>query len=406
MAKKVLEGIRILEWSMLQQGPAAGVILADLGAEVIKIETPGTGDNARYIKVSRSLEKEIADGNTFYFDGMNRNKKAITLNLKSDEGKKILYKLVEKADVFLTNFRPGIPEKMKVDYETLKKINPQLIYAQASGLGVHGPEAAKATADLTGVARSGFMNAIGFEGDPPGYIAFGIGDQIGAIFTAFGVVSALLARERYEIGQRIDVNLVNSILNLNNGNMVYYAWSKKTNPRFNQKASVEPQNNYYQCKDGKWIMLGQYMPTGIKDFFRIVGRHPEIANNDKYNTMAGVKEDGPYMTKLVQEILLERDREEWLELFDKNGFAAGKVSTYEDVFSDPQLHANNCFVEYTYEPTGQKILYPNLPIQLSETPASIERCSPRLGQHNEEVLASLCGLSTEDMADLKARGVI
>ncbi|MDR1604366.1 MAG: CoA transferase [Gracilibacteraceae bacterium] len=404
--KKALGGIRVLEWSMLQQGPAAGIILADLGAEVIKIETPNTGDNARVLKLTAVAGDEISDGNTIYFDALNRNKKAITLNLKSKAGQQLLYKLVEKADVFLTNYRPGIPEKMNADYETLKKYNPKLIFAHASGLGSYGKEAGKATVDLTGVARSGFMNAIGFEGDPPGYIAFGVGDQIGAIFTAFGIVTALAARERYGIGQKVDINLVASLLNLNIFNMMNYAWTKRNPPRFNLKASTQPNNNYYQCKDGKWIMVGQYMPTGVKDFFRIVGTHPEIANNDKYNTQAGVKEDGPYLTSLMQETFLERNRAEWLEFFENKNFAVDIVATYEDVFNDPQLKANDAFLEYIYAPTGQKVLYPNLPFHLSEMPAKIEKCSPRLGEDNDEVYASLCKLSAERIAELKAEGVI
>ena len=404
--KKALEGIRVLEWSMLQQGPAAGAILADLGAEVIKIETPGVGDNARYLKITQSAEKEIADGNTFYFDGLNRNKKGITLDLKSEEGKQLLYKLVEKSDVFLHNYRPGVPEKMKADYDTLKKYNPKLIYAQASGLGSKGPDAAQATVDLVGTARSGFMNAVGFAGEAPGYAAWGVGDQTGAIFMAFGIMTALVVRERQGIGQKVDTSLMRGLANLNIYNMLYYAWTRETPPRFNLKASGQPACNYYQCKDGKWIMLGVYMVSGVKRFFEIVDRCPEIINNPKYDTQAGVKEDGAFLTSKFREILLERDRAEWLEFFAKNDFSAGIVATYEDVFSDPQALANGHYADYTYEPTGQKVPYLNPPFELSETPGSITCSSPRLGQHNEEILSTLCGLSPEKIADLKARKVI
>ncbi|MDR1604372.1 MAG: CoA transferase [Gracilibacteraceae bacterium] len=403
---KVLEGIRILEWSMLQQGPAAGAILADLGAEVIKIETPGAGDNARYLKITQWKENEIADGNTFYFDGLNRNKKGITLNLKTEEGRQLLYKMTAKVDVFLHNYRPGVPEKMKADYETLKQYNPKLIYAQASGLGSQGPDAGQATVDLVGVARSGVMNAIGFEGEAPGYVAWGFGDQTGAVFTAFGVVTALLARERLGVAQRVDASLTRGLANLNTYNMLYYAWTRQNPLRHSLKAPALATSNYYKCKDGKWIMLGVYLVGGVKRFFELVGRYPEIAANEKYTTQHGVKEDGEFLAAKVQEILSERDRAEWLEFFARNDFSAGIVATYEDVFEDPMSEANEVFVDYLYEATGQKVRYLNIPFALSETPGRIERCSPRLGQHNQEVYAELCGLSVQEITDLQRRKII
>lgn len=405
MAAKVLDGIRVLEWGMLQQGPVASALLADLGAEVIKIESK-RGDNSRYITYFYGQESSLPGGSTTYFESCNRNKKGITLDLKQPEGRALLYKLVEKADVFLTNFKPGVPEKLGAGYEDLKKINPKIIYAYATGLGLHGPDKDAALIDFIAMGRSGIMNSVGNEGDErPGFIQGAFCDQIGAMCTAFGVVSALMARERHGIGQLVEVNLLSAFSNLNWVNVNQFGWTHKAIARNNADCPTNPLSNYYKCKDGKWIMLGAYLPKFIKDFFTIAGM-PEIANDEKYTTQKGVAEDSAMLTKRVAEVMMTRDREEWMKIFKEKGFMMGPINTYEDLFEDPQMLENHGFYEMTYPGREETVKLVGAPFYLTETPCTVEKWAPKLGEDNESVYSEICGLSDEEIAALKEKGVI
>lgn len=404
MAKKVLEGIRVLEWGMLQQGPVAAALLADLGAEVIKIESK-QGENARYFQFIYGQPAKLPNGSNIYFEYCNRNKKGITLDLKTPEGKELLYKLVEQSDVFLTNFRPGVPERIGAGYEELKKINPKLIYAYATGLGTKGPDKDQALIDFIAMARSGIMSSVGNPGDPPGFIQGAFCDQIGAMMTAFGVVSALLARERHGIGQLVEVNLLSAFSNLNWMNFNTYAFNQTDIVRFNAKNPASPICTYYQCQDGKWIMMGNYSPKSIKPFFTLVGR-PDIANNEKYATEAGLIEDSAVLAAVVQELMLTKDRDEWVKILSENDFIVGPINDYSDLAKDPQLEANHGFYEYKVPGREEPVKLVGAPFYLSETPSSIEKNAPLLGEDNEEIYTTLCGLSKEQVANLKEKKVI
>lgn len=404
MAKKVLDGIRVLEWTMLQQGPVAGALLADLGAEVIKIE-PRHGDNARQIKTFYKQPSELPSGNTTYFESCNRNKKGITLDFKSLEGKELLYKLVGQSDVFLTNFRPGVPERLGVGYEDLKKVNPKIIYAYSTGLGLNGPDRDMALIDFIAMARSGVMNSVGLEGQPPGFIQGAFCDQMGGIATAYGVVAALLARERYGIGQQVEVNLLTAFSNLNWMNVNQFAWTGVPIERMDLDYPSHPLSSYYQCKDGKWVMLGSYSPASIKPFFTLCDR-PDIANNEKYTTYEGIIEDSPMLTGIVREIMLTKDSADWVELLKANDFMVTLVANYEDLLNDPQMIANHGFYDYKHPDRDEPVKLVGAPFHLTENPCSIEKTAPLLGEDNENVYSQLCGLTREQIAELKDKKVI
>jgi crotonobetainyl-CoA:carnitine CoA-transferase CaiB-like acyl-CoA transferase len=404
MSKKVLEGIRVLEWGMLQQGPVASAILADLGAEVIKIESR-QGDNSRYIKVFYKQDSELPDGSTTYFESCNRNKKGITLDLKTPEGKDLLYKLVEKSDVFLTNFRPGVPERLGAGYEDLKKVNPKIIYAYATGLGLHGPDKDAALIDFIAMARSGIMYSVGNVGDDPGFIQGAFCDQMGGMMTAFGVVSALMARERHGIGQLVEINLLTAFSNLNWVNVNQYAWTHTTVERNDRANPSSPLSNYYKCKDGEWIMLGAYLAKSMKNFFTIIDM-PEIANNPKYTDNAGILEDSEMLTKIVQDVMLTKDRDEWVEILKANDFIVGPVNTYADLFKDPQMFENHGFYFIKHPSREEPVQLVGAPFHLVETPCSIEKWAPKLGEDNKEIYSNLCGLNEDQLVELKNKGVI
>lgn len=406
MAKKVLKGIRVLEWGMLQQAPVAGAYLADLGAEVIKIESLW-GDNQRQILSFYGQDARLPDGSCTPFEANNRNKKGISLDLKTEEGKQLLYRLVEKSDVFLTNFKPGVPERLGMGYADLEKVNPSIIYAYSTGYGIHGPDAGKGSMDMIGQARGGIMSSIstGDPNDPPGFVQGAIADQAGGICTAFGIVTALLARERFGIGQLVETNLLSALSNFNWMNVNQYGWSHEQIQRHNRTAPASALANYYQCKDGKWIMLGGYRPSDIKTFFNLVGK-PEIGNDSKYSTYAGVSESGVFLAKAAQDVLITKNFDEWQKIFDDNGVVYAPVCTMEDLFNDPQMLENHGFYELKHPSREEKVKMVGAPFYLNKMPASVEKWAPKLGEDNRDLFSRLCGLSEEQLDDLETRGII
>jgi crotonobetainyl-CoA:carnitine CoA-transferase CaiB-like acyl-CoA transferase len=404
MGKRVLEGIRILEWGMLQQGPVAASLLADLGAEVIKIESR-QGDNERQLKVFYKQHNELPDGSVACFEFCNRNKKGITVDLSTQEGKELLYKVAAKSDVFLTNFRPGTPEKLGVGFEDLKKVNPKIIYAYATGLGINGPDRNQKSIDMTGLARSGAMFSAGNIDDAPGFIQAGYCDQMGAVSTAFGVIAALLARERLGIGQMVEVNMISafSILNWNNVNL--YSWTGKPIERNDINNPVNPLTNYYECTDEKWIMLGAYLPRDIKVFFTLAGK-PEIADNPKYTTVPGIMEDSPMLTKIVKDLFLTKNRNEWIDILKTTEITFAPVQTVEEVHRDPQMLENHGFYTLKHPSREEPVKMLSLPFYLTETPPSIEKWAPKLGENNKDVYTNIAGLTPEQVEDYAKRGII
>src|SRR5712691_4680100 len=207
-----LDGVRILDWTIWQQGPVATMMLGDLGAEVIKLEERVGGDPGRGVMSVAGVLIGTSEGHNFYFEANNRHKKSLTLDLKKPEAKEIVYKLVEKSDVFAQNFRKGVAARLGLDYQTLSQYNPKLIYASASGYGPEGPDSGEPSFDYMGLARSGIMNAVGEPDMDPQSITGGIADQMGAIMLAYGVMTALVVRERYGIGQEVDTSHLGSMM--------------------------------------------------------------------------------------------------------------------------------------------------------------------------------------------------
>ncbi len=247
-----LEGIRVLDWTIFQQGPVATAMLGDMGADVIKIEDRVGGDPARgMMKVIGAIISQEVTGRNAYYENNNRNKRCITLDLKKDRGREIVYRLAEKSDVFVQNFRQGVAGRLGLDYETLSGYNPKLIYASATGWGPKGPDSGEPSADYTGIARSGFMSLAGEPDMPPQMVQGGIGDQTGAIMTAYGVVSALLARERFGIGQEVNASILGGLVFLQGVPMACALMAGVTRFRTRRTGAGNPLWNHYACRDGK-----------------------------------------------------------------------------------------------------------------------------------------------------------
>lgn len=400
----VLEGIRVIDWTIFQQGPVCSLMLADLGAEVIKLEERVGGDPGR--GVVKLAGVDLSSIPNFYFEATNRNKKSITLDLKKGEARQIVYELVACSDVFVQNFRKGVAERLGLDYETLRKHNPKLIYASASGYGPEGPESDSPSFDRLGLARSGIMFAAGEPEMPPLPIVEGIADQTGAVMLAYGVLAALLARERQGIGQKVDASLLGSMMWLQALSVSAKLLLGFSIPRIPRRYAANPLWNQYCCRDGKWIALGmlqadRYWPT----LCGALGC-PDLIEDERFATMRARAGNAGECVAVLDEAFAAKPRDEWLQILRNAGdLIFTPVNSVDDLPDDPQVRANGYIVDFDHPAFGRtQVIGP--PIRLSETPAVVRAAAPEFGQHTEEILRGLLGYSWEQIGELKEREVI
>lgn len=406
--ERALEGIRVLDWTILQQGPMASVMLGDLGAEVIKIESK-EGDFGRPIEKYRNwygmnavLSEEPGRERNLYFEMCNQNKKGITLDLKAPESKEIVRRLVQSSDILIQNFRVGVAERLGMDYETLSAYNPRLIYIHASGLGEEGPDAKLGLIDPIAQARTGMMLTSTIE---PVMQVGAIADQMGAFITAFAALAALAARERTGKGQEVQTSLLGGMVALNWINIVCAANLGAAMPRYNRKApKTNPLCNYYQCQDGKWIMLGCYEDKYWHPFCQLTGL--EIEHDPKFDTAVKRRDNSRDFVAIVDQAMRKRPLDEWIEMFKEAKLPAGRLQDIWDLTHDPQMWANHYLTEYDHPDLGRTLKMVNLPIVLKDTPVSIARPAPLLGEHNEEILRDIGRFSEKEIAEFREKGVI
>ncbi len=400
-----LEGIRVLDWTIWQQGPVCSSILGDLGADVIKIEERVGGDPGR--GMLRSTGLDFSDRPNFYFEANNRNKRGIAVNLKTDEGREIIHRLAEKSDVFVQNFRCGVAERLGIGYADLRKRNARIIYASANGYGRRGPEAASPSYDYLGQARSGIMMAAGEPEMPPCPIAGGPADQMGAIMLAFGVVTALYARERFGVGQEVDASLLGSMTWLQGLNLAARLVLGNAMPRPSRTWTFNPLWNLYRCADDRWIALGMLQADRYwKDFCNAIGAH-EAAEDPRFadtQTRLGNSTDAVQAIAVAFE---KRPLDEWLAILGaaKGDFIFSAVKSVSDLPDDPQIIANDLVIDVPHPAFGSMKAI-GMPFHLSETPGGVRRVAPEFGQHTEEVLVEDLGFTWDDVARLKEKEVI
>ncbi len=402
--KGILEGIRVIEWGAFHAGPGTSSLLGDLGAEVIKIE-PKEGDPARAWTTLGDFVFTTPSGINALFETANRNKKSITLDLSKPEGKELLYRLVEKSDVFLTNHRKGAVLKQGLDYATLKKRNPRLVYAGISAFGWKGPDGDLGGFDFQGQARSGFMTAMGEPGQPPGLIQYGVIDQTTAIMTSYGIVAALLARERFGIGQEIHASLLGSATSLLHCNIVIAQLLGREVPKHGRSAPGNPLRSYYECQDGMWLSCSHTPSQKFwEPFCRALGLE-ELINNPCFNSDEARGQNSRDLVAILDRRFATKPRAEWLEIARKAKLNFAPVNTVFDLSDDPQMIANNYLTECefpgygTYKVTG-------FPVQFSETPARISCNAPKLGAETDAVLGEVLGLSAGEIDRLRTEGAI
>ncbi len=398
-----LDGVKVLEWGIFHAGPGATAILADLGAEVIKVEQPGEGDPIR--KLSHFGKACVThNGRSLFYEGANRHKRNITIDLKNPKGRDLVYRLVANSDVFLTNIRRNAVVKLGMTYEVLREINPSLIYAVVSGYGPRGPESQQGAFDFHGQARSGMMYCMGEPEMPPLLVHFGVIDQATSIMASHAILSALYARERTGKGQEVHVSILSSALFLQYFNVMNGMIMGQPVPR-HERLSTDALRNYYRCKDGKWICVTvSYQMSAWEGFCRAI-EHEELASDARFMTRESRFENCEDLIALLDAMFATRTQAEWHDIFVKEGIFATKVNSPMDLNSDEQILANDYLVEYDHPFFGRSML-PGYPAHFSETPADTRGRAPEQGEHTEEVLKELGCFSEAEIAELRIEGVI
>lgn len=390
----ILSGIRVLDCSIAMAGPFAAQRLGDLGADVVKVE-PTTGEWQRHVAAGGAEGSRV----NVSFLSLNRNKRSLAVDLKSEDGKKVLIDLVKSADVFLQNYRPGVAKRLGVDYETLSKINPRLIYVSISGYGEDGPYVNRPGQDLVLQGMSGAMLSAGREGEPPTAAGQYLVDAITA-YTAFeGALAALFHRERTGEAQLVQVNMLDAITTIQMQELSVFTVGGKAQQRSGEPHAhvfIRAPYGAFATSDGFIIVA---FPK-LKTLGEVIGEESFLTMNDEVDTWTRRDE----IFAKTRERLKTRTSAEWLDLMRAADIWCGPVYGYADLVDDAQIKHNGTFVEYEH-PTEGRVKTPGFPIKFSKTPSMVERGAPVTGQHTEEILKE-AGYDSSTIASLVAGGAI
>ena len=397
-----LDGIRVVEITMFQQGPVAGMRLGDLGADVIKVEAK-TGDPARGFMKIIEVEAGLS-GHNYYFEHTNRNKRSIVIDLKTEKGMEIFLKLIDTADVFVNNMSIKAPAKMGIGPDVLLARNPRLIYAHASGWGREGPDAHDLSFDYTGIARCGFMMSCGERGAPPSQILPGIGDEMGGLICAWGVTAALYAREKTGVGQVVDTSLMGSLIAMLAFILDAPAILGHEFSRGIRAQAGNPLYNHYRCGDDKWIAIAHLDPdTYWPRVCKALGIE-ELQHDPKFNTIAARGKNAGALVSIMDQRFASKSRDEWMKILKEENCIFSPVQTPIEVTNDPQAYANNYMINVPHPTVGDMKMV-GFPWNFSQTPALWRRPAPEFGQHTEEILSEI-GYTKDLITQLKDAGVI
>jgi crotonobetainyl-CoA:carnitine CoA-transferase CaiB-like acyl-CoA transferase len=396
-----LKGIRVIDWTIWQQGPVATAMLADMGAEVIKIEEREKGDPGRGVFAIGGAEST----RNFYFEANNRHKQSLTLDLGKPGAREIVYKLVAKSDVFVQNFRKGVADRLGLGYKDLSAHNPKLVYASSSGYGPFGPDSGEPSFDYLAQARSGIMYTGPADIKDPIYLTGGIADQMGAIMLAYGVTMALVARERYGVGQEVNASHLGSMIALQGLNVASRTFLGHEFKRNAREESFNPLWNHYKCADEKWICLGMIQDRYWKDFCNAVGI-PELIEDPRFNNMRARGKNRREVIAILDKVFATKPRDEWMHIMKHGGdFIYTVVNSINDLPTDPQVLANEYVVDYDHPELG-KMQVVGVPVILSQTPGNPRGRAPELGENTELILTEMLGYSWDDIAKFREAGVI
>jgi crotonobetainyl-CoA:carnitine CoA-transferase CaiB-like acyl-CoA transferase len=391
-----LAGYRVIELGQLLAGPFAGCMLGYFGAEVIKIEPPEGGDPIRGWR-------EVVDGTSLWWHSLARNKKSVTIDLKTDKGVALVKQLIDGADVVIENFRPGVVERWGLGPDEFEQSNPGLVYARISGYGQTGPYSTKPGFASVCEGMSGFRYVNGQPGEAPVRPNLSIGDTISGIHAALGISLALLEKNRSGSGQVIDVALYESIFNLMEAVVPEYDGAGVIRqPSGSTVTGIVPTNTY-RCQDGKYVVIGG---NGDSIFQRlmIAAGYPDMAHDPRLASNPGRVENETEIDAALASWCSQNDSAHLLEILDRNRVPAGPIYNVEDMMNDEHFNARNLFEEV--EINGKPLKIPAIMPRLEKTPGVTKWSGPVLGSHNQEVLGELLGLSEDEVASLSQEGVI
>ncbi len=392
-----LSDVRVVDLTRVLAGPYCTMMLGDLGAEVIKVEVPGLGDE------SRQWGPPWAGGESAYYLCVNRNKKSITLNLKDEEARTLLVELVKKSDVLVENFKVGTLERLGLGYETLREVNPGLVYCSITGFGPEGPYKDRPGYDFIVQAMGGIMSITGEPEGPPMKVGVAIVDITTGMFAAYAIVAALRHRDRTGRGQRIDISLLESQVAWLANVASNYLVSGEVPRRYgNAHPNIVPYQTF-PTADG-WIAVAVGNDRQFERLCKVIGR-PELADDPKFATNPSRVRNRDVLVPILEKVFLGRSTEEWCQVLLEADIPVGPINTVDKVLSDPQVIARSMVQEIDHPSAGRvKLVGP--PYKLADTPARLRFHPPLLGEHTEEILGGLLGLSEEHIARLRARGAI
>jgi succinyl-CoA--D-citramalate CoA-transferase len=388
-----------VEMGSFLAGPFCGQLLADYGAEVIKVEPPGKGDPMR------EWGRHRKEGRTLWWPIIARNKKSVTLNLREEEGQELARKLIAEADIVVENFRPGTLEKWGLGYEKLSQGNPGLVMVRVSGFGQTGPYRDQAGFGAIGEAMGGIRHITGFPDQPPPRTGISLGDSLAATFGTLGAVTALYHREAHGgRGQVVDIGIYEGVLALMESTIPEYVLTGHVRGRTGSVLPFVAPSNIYPTKDGDYILIAGNADTVFGRLAEAIG-HPEWTEDERYATHHARGEHQEELDDMISDWTKERTADEVSEAMAEAGVPAGKVFTAEDMVEDPHYQARENVVTIE-DPEIGPFPMQNVVPHLSETPGKIRWTGPKLGQHNDVVYGELLGLSEEERNELRERGVI
>ena len=392
-----LEGIKILDFTRVLAGPFASMILGDLGAEVIKVE-PLVGDE------SRSWPPILEKGESGYFMILNRNKKSITLNLKDQRAKEIVYKLAPKVDMIIENFTPGVVERLGIDYKTLSQDHPGLIYCSISGFGQYGPYRDKKAYDPIIQGMTGLMSITGERGRSPVKVGIPITDLVAAIYAVTAIQAAYIHKSKNGKGQYIDIALYDSMLSLLTIMSMEYFTAGKAPERWGLDHIHRVPARAFEARDGQYIQVAATNEVMYPKFCKLLGVE-ELINDPRFDTNAKRVENRDEIMPIFENKMRKKTRDEWLRIFEKANLPCGPILALNEVFSDINVKEREML--FTLEhPVEGEIKQLGFPYKLFDTPAKVKLRPPSLGEHNEEVLKGWLNYSNRDIARFKADKVI
>lgn len=398
---KALSGIRILELTHMVSGPYAGMLMADMGAETIKVEPPVHGEMTRGLMADDDPKFNI-EGMGPYFLNLSRNKKSVTINLKSEQGLVLFYELVKVSDIVLNNYSVGVVERLKIDHDRLAEINPRIITCSVTGFGETGPNKNFPSYDMVAQAMSGVMSVTGQPNNPPTRAGYPTADVSASLMAVIGVLSAVVARSQTGRGQHVDISMLDTQISALNYAATIHLMSGVDPQRIGNAHINHVPYEVYPCKDGHIILavVTDEFWVNLMDILDLPDLHTEENLKRAGRLKNRVQIDGE-----LNRVFLDHEKEYWLDKLRAARIPCAPVNTFSEAFKEPQVIARNMVVE-TKNPNGDRIRMPGNPVKLSETYEDSFTFAPLLGQHNEEIYQGLLGKSDDELTALKSAGAI